>query len=781
MARLSSFVDDIEGNVTVDQVEGKDYVIDGNGFNYDGTIYIDGNSRYTGAETLTIRNINFATDKDNINFIEQNSADNAVRYPHNVTVENCSFRATGVDVIALKIRQGFNITIKDCVADGVTRANTSGMHSLGQFYGCTGITIDGVNFNAGRGVSFGTSLDVVVKNSTFVAESYGLRADASVATTLTLENVNISANLPVVARQCKADYTINISGENTFDAPGYQIVFTKGDDATPFETPTSNWKLNGGNGLRVFPGSNILYAYDAENLQYLLDNATGNTEIHLAADIVGNVIVPEIANSTITINGRYYNYDGYFQINGKTKYEGATTVFENIEFETANSANLLDSAFIYCGTYNGDTNKRYPDNVTIKGCTFTAKDAAVHNSVGAKFWSMDGNLVIEDCAANGLHSLVQLTSCSTADVTIDRVGIVNGKNGISLGDAKLSYIKNTNIASNEYGIRANGTGEYTLNLENVNIKATKPVIVRNASKNYTVNFTGDNTLETSGYQVIFTTGSDDATFVAPAAYTLTGGDDFRVFPEPATASTWDQFTAAIDAGNKEIKLTADITYSGNYSLQKNVSINLNGHAITMPMLYLFSTATIKNGTINGKVYARTNSDVVLDTVVFSGEVSDNLSTEGHLAIQGGCNVYAKNCVFDATTVNGSQTRSLSIEGRSSGTLKFEGCDFKFRSYGTGSAKYKKQVYVNTLSGNATLDFTRCKFNGKAPNIMFAATYPFTNFTMSDCDNTAPTLEINRAKDAVTEADWTYLSTMIENNSYSQIRIFYTGGTSEYFK
>ena len=222
-------------------------------------------------------------------------------------------------------------------------------------------------------------------------------------------------------------------------------------------------------------------------------------------------------------------------------------------------------------------------------------------------------------------------------------------------------------------------------------------------------------------------------------------------------------------------MTADITYDANYQLQKSVKIDLDGKSMTLPMINIHTKTTVKNGTINGKVYARKNSDIVFDNVTFSGAVSDNLSTEGHLAIQSGCKVYAKDCLFSPTSVSGSQTKPLSFEGGSS-TLKFENCEFK-------SSPYKKQVYLNSLSATGSIDFTNCNFNNKTPNIMFAAACPLTNLTMSGTTKlSSVTLETNRAKDAVTAEDLAYLrESLIANNSMSSVRLFYAGGSSEYIR
>ena len=239
--------------------------------------------------------------------------------------------------------------------------------------------------------------------------------------------------------------------------------------------------------------------------------------------------------------------------------------------------------------------------------------------------------------------------------------------------------------------------------------------------------------------------------------------------------SWAEFTEALAANETEFKLQADITYDANYQLQKAVTIDLNGKSMTLPMINIHTKTTIKNGTINGKVYARKNSEVVFENITFSGNVSDNLSTEGHLAIQGGCiSIYAKDCLFSPTSVSGSQTKPLSFEGGST-HMKFENCEFK-------SSPYKKQVYLNSLSATGSLEFINCNFNNKTPNIMFAAACPLTNLTMSGTTKLGSvTLETNRAKDAVTADDLAYLRTMIANNSISSVRLFYAGGSSEYIR
>ena len=73
-------------------------------------------------------------------------------------------------------------------------------------------------------------------------------------------------------------------------------------------------------------------------------------------------------------------------------------------------------------------------------------------------------------------------------------------------------MKNSTFNVEKYGLRADGSVVTNLNIENTTVNAAKPVIVRKNSADYRVNFTGVNVLNTNGYQVVFTTGDDEAAF-----------------------------------------------------------------------------------------------------------------------------------------------------------------------------------------------------------------------------------------------------------------------------
>ena len=649
-----------------------------------------------------------------------------------------------------------------------------------------------VGFNGEGGHSFkNITSNIDVKGSTIdVGGLFGIAHYGN-----QFENCSCSGDVEIYAAE-EADEAQEIGGiAGVWNNGGENVVMTDcsftGNLTTNIEgVEFYNGGLVGkpysatGNGKLIIDGS--VYVASAAELQAAVSAATGEMLIKLGTDIEGNVTVIQKQGVKITIDGCNKKYNGFIKVHSNSNhYADAALTIKNVNFE---HSELLYNAkgepyFNFIEALENGA-ERYSTNITAENCTFTATGEAKNIAVGLQIKSSKWAKAL-NCTATDLHSLLQAQSC---DETVVVNGCtITGKNGVAFKQVKSATVEGTTITAAEYGIRFDGnTDNYGITVKDNNVTAVQPLIVRKMTgKDNTITLEGTNTLTTEAeYQIVITNDSDDQPYVKPTGtYTLTGAENIKVYPRDYyyPVATWAEFTAGLAANEAKIKLTDNIEYSANYQLQKDVVIDLNGKSMTLPMINIHKNVTIKNGTINGKMYARTGCKATLEGLTFSGTISDDLSTEGHLQVQGSCDVYAKNCTFAATTVNGGQTRSLSIEGSSSGIRKFEGCDFKFVSWGTGAGMYKKNVYINTMNGTTTVDFTDCKLNGKAPNIIFAAAYPLTNLTMSGCDNTAPTLEISRAKDTVTEVEWAHISSLIANNKFTQVRVFYAGGSSEYIR
>ena len=211
------FTADLAGNVTATQKQGVNVVINGNGYEFDGVLTVNGQSRYEGNETLVIKNVNFATESTAaMDFIS--SATDPVRYAHNVTIEDCTFTAPeGTDVVAIRFRQAYNIVVNNCVVEGG--------HSLAQITSSNNIDFNNCTVVSGRGINLQNALNGVanVINCNITAtknDGYGVRVDAKGANELNVKGCTISAYEPIVLRNAEAVYTAN-RGNNT-------VVLTNG-------------------------------------------------------------------------------------------------------------------------------------------------------------------------------------------------------------------------------------------------------------------------------------------------------------------------------------------------------------------------------------------------------------------------------------------------------------------------------------------------------------------------------------------------------------------------
>ena len=426
-------------------------------------------------------------------------------------------------------------------------------------------------------------------------------------------------------------------------------------------------------------GSEIVVVDTIEKLQAALNAATGNTAIAVGADLTGNVLVPELKGATISINGNGHKFDGTFALVGGSTYGEGTTLIENFAFETA-GLNGYD-AFIYCNEQNGNT--RYPDNVVIKDCTFTATGAAEKAAVGLKLRSANGDVVLENCSTNGLHSLVQLLSCGKANVVIDGAVIENGKNGISLDKTGNTVIKNSTISAAEYGVRADGCVA-TTNIVNSTIEAKQPIVVRKVTTgNYTVNVDAASSLVATGeYQVIFTTGSDDAAYVAPAAgtYALNAPAGTLYFPAvpayDALVADADELKAALaDSTVSTIVLAANGEFGTIVAKSNKTIIALDGAKVNTVNLNAAENLTLKNITFDAA-----NAVVAVDgkgtgkqwALIYSGDKNTNPN-------KGARNIVIDGCTFTGAFANGGAIIAFTDQNRGSGqsgNITVKNCTFE---------------------------------------------------------------------------------------------------------
>ena len=467
--------------------------------------------------------------------------------------------------------------------------------------------------------------------------------------------------------------------------------------------------VNGGNVEEdaITNGDNAIvgsFIYSDAELQTAVDNAVAGTanEFTLAADIKGDVIIRQTENVNITIEGANHKFDGTIKIYGNSRYTGVETLkIVNVNFTS-------DSKKDFIWSDNGQVSEmRYAHNITVKGCKFNGVEGQA--IVGMRL-RQAYNVIVEDCQASNVHSLVQNTSANGLKINNVRVNGLTGINILSSGNVEIT--NSTIIASEENGfaVRADGTNAGSMKISGCTFLAHRPVIVRNLKSTYNLAFEGTNHLDNNKtYHVILTNGADDAAYVAPTGtYTLTGADDFIVFPYTWEVTNGDELVAALDYNNSKTKTVIfknDIEMSANQSnAYGKTGINiLNGQTLdgaghtfkvknaggTWDTAISTTGGTIKNLTVAQGfrgIFVNHNSThsekVILNNVVIEGPTYTLHCDQG--TYQG---LEATNCTFNGWT---SYAETI-------GEIKFNNC-----SFGKG-AGYKTCVPYRPTT------FTNCEF------------------------------------------------------------------------
>ena len=318
------------------------------------------------------------------------------------------------------------------------------------------------------------------------------------------------------------------------------------------------------------------YVTTIEDLQLLLDNAKAGevTKVVLGADMKGDVMAHQKANTDIIIDGNGYKYDGTIKIHNGSNYNNGTITIQNISFvtETPELNFIMPNEF---GKENGVT-RRYSQNVTVKNCSFTATGEAVNTVVGVQAKSCK-NLAVIGCLATDVHSLIQAQSCGET-VTVKGC-TVNGKNGIAFKQVQNVVVEENNITATEYGIRYDGNiANYGILVKANTVSAKQPFIVRKMTgANNTIALEGQNTFTTDeAYQIVITNGSDDEEYSFPTgSYTLTGHAGYNVYP------IFDANTFAAAVANEKlsnIDLKGDVQSVGlGFEVKRDVVLNFNNN------------------------------------------------------------------------------------------------------------------------------------------------------------------------------------------------------------
>ena len=458
---------DITGTATLVQKAGVHVVVDGCGHKYDGVILIDGQSRHTGEETLTIRGVNFETaSTEKFTFIEapKKNAANVYNYAHNVTIENCTFKGTweqdgDVETGCASFTQSYHIKMVNCTATNVHSGLQVASHD-------NDVLVDGLTVvDSKNGVSFGNAASAVIRNSNIDAYGYGIRANGNDSRgALVVENTTVAAAQPIVVRKMTTTYKVTL-GEGVVlnrTAGDYDVVFTKEDDGSQV-TPTGTYNYSSVNNFNVFPGYQVADStYTVLNAPGLLEvvttvlaDASKNVTIELGANIdLAGIEWPAVCTkAAFVLDGKGYAIKnlttsavedhGFYSTAMFTSTRKAATI-KNLVVENATVTgngrdNSHGAVLVACNygalTISGVTVK----NSTVSNCDRSAIVATYLYFVDAKV----ENCVVEGCTVNSIGTAgavlgmnnshnFEMNNCSVVDTTISSSEGSN-KAGIFIG------------------------------------------------------------------------------------------------------------------------------------------------------------------------------------------------------------------------------------------------------------------------------------------------------------------------------------------------------------
>ena len=186
----------IKGDVVYTQQVDDVVIIDGNGYDFDGNIIVDGGSKQYPNAGLIIKDIDFVSEGIDMDaVINLGDGKDATRYATNVTISGCTFDVK--DAVAVKSYTGGdkNIVIENCTV-------SARMHSLCQFANIAeGLKITGCKVYSKNGANLNSTPSLEMSGCTFNVRGYALRfgpdkgGNANDIKTYTVKNSTLKSTL----------------------------------------------------------------------------------------------------------------------------------------------------------------------------------------------------------------------------------------------------------------------------------------------------------------------------------------------------------------------------------------------------------------------------------------------------------------------------------------------------------------------------------------------------------------------------------------------------------
>lgn len=405
-----------------------------------------------------------------------------------------------------------------------------------------------------------------------------------------------------------------------------------------------------------------------ESLKEAINAVANGDTITLVDDCDENVTFTQTANVSFVLDGGNKTYTGSINITARAGLDASSTLtIKNFNFTTTESAHDFIQSV--------ETNY-YPNNITISDCTFTGtSDIQTEKySVVAVRMKSANNLKIQNCTGTGLHSFLQNTA--GWNIELDNVDVTNSLGGFAMGSAQGVTIRNCDLNVTDMGIRVDALYPATTTIENCNVKAFIPVVVRKASADASLVFEGTNTMtekNTDGYWCVIGTSEYEVNGSLPTAPTGevkvtlndTGLTRAGIYPNFVAKVGNTHYTnietaiTALETNGGVLTLLDNVTTSTtvNVASGKEVTIDLNGHNYTYACTAETEAPTdaFKN---EGGTLTLTNSGTTGKFV----DAKEDLSTDREFIYNASGTLNITNCELETTRIAVWNTGTANLSG-----------------------------------------------------------------------------------------------------------------------
>ena len=488
-----------------------------------------------------------------VNFIFENCKDmnriyiNGTAGVNNITLTNCSFLGSVNKECTLYSNANGNVVVTDCDFSNIyVPINLN--HKVA---GVQNVVISDCSFDACGAEKYDYAAPIRVLSS--------VEGSKTVLTVSECSFTNTVANKQGQNADILLDYAIGKTNVSISSTAG-NVVTEAEENVGTTETITATDTYTN----VVAKIGDVTYCDFAD----AIDAAVDGDVIELVNDVTADVTIVRAADVDIVVDGKGNTFNGTITVDGKSAtYATGSLTIKNVNFD---ATGITKDASINLG---GTNTTRYITNLTVENCTFTGTDnvkVAIKSYTGG-----DKNLTVVGCTATGMHSLAQLKN--VAGVTVSDCD-VTGKSGIALGASSGVAISNCDMELTDYGVRMDANAaldDVSTTISDCNIEAYIPVVVRKATVEYGLVFSGENTM---------TATNDDGLWCAIGVEEY--GDvveGVEITAENLTAPSVDVWVTIEDEGLDAGGVSMDyVAYIGNvYYVSLQDAINAGGEIVLL--------------------------------------------------------------------------------------------------------------------------------------------------------------------------------------------------------